>query len=102
MQGSSEAEPVLQTEEAAAFPAPPTGAVHLPHQLQWHSAGFAPCCPTMPAPRRVQSERESRDGQGERDITTAMCTHLTHGPHFRAQTQLKIQTFTHIDSAEPI
>lgn len=64
-QGSSEAEPVLQAEEAPALAAPPTGALHLPHQLQRHPAGFAAPCPAMPAPSRVQSEREPRDGKGE-------------------------------------
>lgn len=64
-QGSSEAEPLLQAEEAPALTAPPTGALHLPHQLQWHPAGLAASCPAMPAPSCVQSEREPRDGKGE-------------------------------------
>lgn len=64
-QGSSEAQPVLQEEEAPALAAPPTGALHLPHQLQWHPAGVPAPCPTMPAASRVQSEREPRDGKGE-------------------------------------
>lgn len=68
-QGSSEAEPVLQAEEAPALAAPPTGALHLPHQLQRHPAGLAAPCPAMPAPSRVQSEREPRDGKGENSIS---------------------------------
>lgn len=64
-QGSSEAQPVLQEEEAPALTAPPAGALHLPHQLQWHPAGVPAPCPTMPAASRVQSEREPRDGKGE-------------------------------------
>ncbi len=65
LQGSSEAEPVLQEEEAPALTAPPTGALHLPHQLQWHPAGLAAPCPAMPAPGCVQSERKPRDGKGK-------------------------------------
>ncbi|TKS86438.1 Kinesin-like protein KIF26A [Collichthys lucidus] len=49
-----------------ALTAPPTGALHLPHQLQWHPAGLAAPCPAMPAPSCVQSEREPRDGKGGR------------------------------------
>lgn len=69
-QGSSEAQPVLQEEEASALTAPPTGALHLPHQLQWHPAGVPAPDATMPAPSRVQSEREPRDGKGENRPTS--------------------------------
>lgn len=64
-QGSSEAESVLQAEEAPALSPPPAGALHLPHQLQRHPAGLAAPRPAMPAPSRVQSEREPWDGKGE-------------------------------------
>lgn len=64
-QGSTEAQPVLQEEKAPALTAPPTGAVYLPHQLQRHPAGVSAPCSAMPAPSRVQSKREPRDGQGK-------------------------------------
>lgn len=70
LQGSSEAQPVLQKEKAPAHTAPPTGAVHLPHQLQRHPAGVPARRPTMPAPGCVQSEREPRDGKGKKNKTT--------------------------------
>lgn len=64
-QGSPEAQPVLQEEKAPAHTAPPTGAIYLPHQLQRHPAGVPTRRPAMPAPGRVQSEREPRDGKGK-------------------------------------
>lgn len=65
LQGSSEAQPVLQEEKGPARAASPTGAVHLPHQLQRHPAGVPARHPAMPAPGCVQSEREPRDGKGK-------------------------------------
>lgn len=73
-QGGSEAEPVLQAEEAPALTAPPTGTLHLSHQLQRHPAGLAAPRPTMPAPSRVQSEREPGDRKGENADVDMQCT----------------------------
>lgn len=93
-QGSSEAEPVLKTEEAPAVSAPPTGALHLPHQLQRDPAGVPAPGPAMPAPSCVQSERESRDGKGERGH---WAVDLRHPHGLPIQTHLTLHTLTYTD-----
>lgn len=67
-QGSSEAEPLVQAEEApASLPAAPwsPGALHLPHQLLRHPAALATPRPTMPAPRCLKGQGEPWDGKSK-------------------------------------
>ncbi|CDQ56203.1 unnamed protein product [Oncorhynchus mykiss] len=90
-QGSSEAEPLVQAEEApASLPAAPwsPGALHLPHQLQRHPAALA--TPRPPCLLRAVSKVKENPGMGKVKVMMRICPSLEAPDSSESMSFLKV------------